>query len=125
MRGYFLRMAADDEDVDTYPDLDTALTVMSDAHLHCRDFGHSWRSHSARYLPDQRVYERTLRCSRCRTLRNQWISERGDYLRTGYKYAAHYQMRGVGRLTVDHRAQLRLASVQRDVVTPVKGRRSA
>ena len=92
-------------------DASEAIATMPDAHLHCRDYGHAWRAHTARYLTDQRVYEQQLRCTRCRTIRKRLLDRQGDVVRSGYVYVKDYQLRGLGRLTGSDKGMLRLASL--------------
>jgi hypothetical protein len=109
-----------------YSSFDDALSNMNETHLHCRDYGHSWRPHTARFLRREQVYEQTLRCTRCRTARRRTISADGDIVGSSYDYAEHYLVKGVGRLTGHERAALRLASVNADMrTTPTPLRRKA
>ena len=96
-------------------DLDTAIAEMPEAHLHCRDYGHSWRPFTARYVSDQRVYEQVLRCTRCRTRRERLLDGHGQVVSSQYKYAARYVVKGMGRLVGDERGMIRLASIQADL----------
>jgi hypothetical protein len=96
-------------------DFDEAIGHMSESHLHCRDYGHSWRPYAARHVPSERVYEQTLRCSRCRTLRERLLDERGNVVSSHYNYAEHYLVKGMGRLDGEERGLIRLASVTADL----------
>lgn len=91
--------------------------AMPDRFLECRDMGHNWRRYTADLTTVEggSVYERTLRCSRCRTLRKQTLSLTGTILSTSYDYADGYQLEGVGRIIGDGRDALRLASITRDL----------
>lgn len=85
---------------------------LSDNMLLCRDIGHQWRPHNARFLDEMSVWERSLRCARCRTERLQLLSARGHVLSNRYEYPDGYQTpRGSGRVDSDMRDELRLASV--------------
>lgn len=86
---------------------------MQDTHLQCRDFGHSWRPFSARWVPEERCYESQLRCARCRTIRVRLIGQSGQLLGSHYDYADGYIVKGMGRLDGDERNMLRLESVLR------------
>src|SRR4051794_22455641 len=113
-------------EADEFSSFDEAIEHMPDSHLHCRDYGHSWRTHSARFLQDQRAYERTLRCTRCRTLRHQLLDSRGARISSHYEYVPHYLVKGVGRLTGTERDALRLRALQNDMgrsnVSPIRKR---
>lgn len=79
--------------------------------VQCRDFGHSWRPLSARWLEKQSCYESVLRCTRCGTDRHRWLSSTGTQLSGAYEYADGYLVKGLGRLTGTDRDMVRLASV--------------
>jgi hypothetical protein len=81
--------------------------------LECRDMGHSWRYAGARRT-ELNSWERTMRCTRCRTERHQTISTHGTILAGGYSYPDGYLAPpSTGRLTADDRAGLRLQSLTR------------
>lgn len=87
---------------------------LPDDFLLCRDLGHLWRPFTARYNPEVHAYERTMRCGRCKTDREQTLSLRGEVLRGHYTYTEGYQApAGQGRLTGDARGALRIESVTR------------
>ena len=87
---------------------------LPDEFLLCRDIGHQWRPYTARYVPADNAYERTIRCGRCTTERHQSISLQGEITSGGYHYADGYVApRGQGRLTGRARGALRLESVAR------------
>jgi hypothetical protein len=90
---------------------------MPEAHLYCRDYGHTWRRLNARYYPDGHYYEQALRCASCKTIRRRLIGERGDLISNRYEYAEHYLIPGLGSYTTDKRAAVRLASVL-STITP-------
>jgi hypothetical protein len=90
---------------------------MGDAALACRDLGHNWRANSAAWVPKERVYERSLRCTRCRNLRHQILNERGEVISNSYEYRKGYLIKGLGRLSGESRAVLRLEAVQRTIRT--------
>lgn len=93
-------------------DLDAAIHGMSDSHLHCRDYGHSWRAFTAAYVAKERCYEQTLRCTRCRSLRRRLLDTHGTVISSHYDYQDGYLVHGMGRLAGDDRGLIRLASVQ-------------
>ena len=96
-------------------DLDAAIGSMPDSHLHCRDYGHSWRAFTAAWNAKERAYDQTLRCTRCRALRSRLLDSHGNVLNTNYTYPDSYLVRGMGRLTGDDRGMVRLASVRADI----------
>jgi hypothetical protein len=97
---------------DRYADLDDALSHMTQSHIECRDYGHSWRRHNVVWRKSERSYERVLRCTRCRTLRRDLLNSDGDPVRSNYEYADHYLIDGLGRLTGPDRSALRLANLR-------------
>lgn len=95
---------------------------LSTSHLECRDMRHSWRPRGAKWLPEVGVYERTRRCSRCKTERRETLSEGGAVLSRSYNYPDGYQTEGIGRLAGDSLDALRLASLQRELDGNGKGK---
>jgi hypothetical protein len=93
-----------------------AVESMPDTHIECRDFGHSWRPLAATWL-DGGNLERVLTCARCSTRRYQILDRQGYVLSGHYAYADHYLIEGIGRMTADDRAAVRLASIQRSTAT--------
>lgn len=89
-----------------------ALSALSDHHLLCRDFGHSWRPYTAEWIPQRRQYVEALVCVRCTTVRRRLLDEWGALLGNSYTYSEGYQVHGIGRLTGDDRNDLRLAGLQ-------------
>lgn len=86
--------------------------------IQCRDYMHSWRPLSARWMPSFNYFEQVLICGRCRTTKERKIGRRGQILESHYTYADDYQMpKGQGRMTGTDRDVLRLASV-RAVLAP-------
>ena len=94
-------------------DLEHALDQMPDQYLACRDYGHSWISHDARYVRKERIWLQSLICQRCETVRHRELGQRGPLLGNGYDYAPGYLMPGAGRLTGSDRDGVRLRSLQR------------
>jgi hypothetical protein len=85
---------------------------LPEAYLECRDLSHDPRPYTAKWYPRERVYVRVLRCSRCKTLRTQMLSETGHILSSHYGYEKGYLAPpGTGRLTGDERARIRLITV--------------
>lgn len=89
-----------------------AIGALSDAHLLCRDFGHTWKPWTAEWIPQRRQYVESLVCTRCTTVRRRLLDEYGAMLGNSYTYADGYQVHGVGRLSGDDRNDLRLAGLQ-------------
>lgn len=92
-------------------DLNTAVTNMELDHVQCRDFGHSWRPYTARWLPKYNSYESQLVCTRCKTIRTRFLGRGGQQLESSYDYAEGYLIKGMGRLTGTDRDVIRLASI--------------
>lgn len=82
--------------------------------LYCREMGHNWRPYSAAGYKDG-GFERTLRCTRCRTRRVQEISNRGIVLANKYIHPDGYLSKGMGRIVGEGRGVLRLESIKRIV----------
>lgn len=94
------------------PSADEWAHDLPDRYLLCRDMGHVWRPYTARLVPGG--YERTLRCSRCHTTRDQSISSGGIVLSGHYTYEPGYRApASVGFLSKDARSTLRLESTLR------------
>lgn len=83
------------------------------SYLECRELGHLWRPFAARWVPEDRYYERVLRCTRCKTKRVQTLSRRGEVVLSHYVYPDGYQSNGMGRIVGDGRDALRLESLTR------------
>lgn len=83
--------------------------------LHCRELGHLWRPFKAGRHPDG-GFERTLRCTRCRTRRHQSLSSRGMILSNRYEHPEGYLSLGLGRIAGEGRGLLRLESLSRILV---------
>jgi len=87
---------------------------LPDSFLMCRDMGHTWRPFTARFSADENAYDRTLRCGRCKTERQQVIGMDGTILSGVYLYPDGYlSPAGSGRITGDGRGALRLESTLR------------
>lgn len=81
--------------------------------LHCRELGHNWKPWKAAGHADG-GFERTLRCTRCRTLRVEQLTNRGGKLSSQYKHPDGYlQEAGAGRIVGEGRDVLRLTSLKR------------
>ena len=87
--------------------------------LQCRDFGHSWRPWAVRFDREFNSYERSLRCSRCRSERHESLGMSGAKSSRGYTYPEGYQAPpGTGHLVLADRDELRIASIQRLITSP-------
>lgn len=98
-----------------YADLDTVQEFaeeLKETFLHCRELGHNWRPYTVGRHPDG-GFERTLRCSRCRTKRVQSLSRTGMVLTNKYVHPAGYLLEGLGRIVGEGRGVLRLESMKR------------
>jgi len=65
-------------------------SALPERFLRCRELGHIWRPHTAVYDRKERVYDRVLRCSSCRTERHQILNQYGHVLSNSYRYPDHY-----------------------------------
>lgn len=83
------------------------------AFLQCRDFGHSWRPHTASWSRELVCWERVLQCARCTAERVQRLSRDGGVLGGHYEYPEGYLHLKGGRLTGQDRDALRLQSTMR------------
>lgn len=70
--------------------VETFAAGLSDKILACRELGHYWRPFAVEYDAKAKSYERTLRCSRCRTQRHQFLSREGHVLSNRYTYSEGY-----------------------------------
>lgn len=88
---------------------------LTDRQLHCRELGHTWRPLTATYDKQARVFDRSLRCSSCRTVRNQVLSRKGEVLSNSYVYPKGYLAQNVDEHpgVASMRATFRLEAVHR------------
>lgn len=86
-------------------------------HVQCRDFGHSWRPFSARWLAGSNCFVEILQCARCATERSRMLGARGQLLSNRYVYADGYLVKGMGQLTGTDKDSLRLRSIQSILIT--------
>lgn len=75
--------------------VDTFAAALGDKVLHCRELGHVWRPLTVSWDGGAAAYDRRLRCSSCRTVRIQVVTERGHVLSNRYVYADGYLAVGV------------------------------
>lgn len=89
----------------------TWLKSQDPSTLICRDISHLWTAFTARRTG--RVIERVLQCGRCETRKIQKLSPRGYILSSRYEYpAAYVRPKGMGRMTKDDRAKVRVATLK-------------
>lgn len=93
-------------------DVEEFAENLPEKYLHCRELGHLWRPATAGRHPDG-GFTRTLRCHRCRTKREQELSNRGMVLTNKYIYPEGYQSENIGRIVGEGRGLLRLESIKR------------
>ena len=86
---------------------------LKESFLYCREMGHNWRPYSAGRYRDG-GFKRVLRCVRCKTKREQEISNRGAVMSNQYIYPEGYSCE-FGRIVGDGRGMLRLESIKRIV----------
>lgn len=94
--------------------LSTQAADMSEAALMCRDVGHVWDHWKVFRAVDG--YEQTMQCKRCTTERTRFLDRQG-YLVGGsrYVYPAGYLLSGLGFMSQDHRAELRMELINRSL----------
>lgn len=98
-------MSKTDENPQTIDDIPAEYLI-------CRDLGHAWAPHDVKISRKFGEIHRVLRCRSCPTERTQVLSIDGGLKKNKYEYPEHYTLRGVGRLSVDDRAHIRVASTQ-------------
>jgi hypothetical protein len=96
---------------------ETFAAGLSPKVLHCRELGHNWRPHVARWEADSRTFYRELRCSNCRTIRRQVLDSHGHPRSNSYAYPDGYQAKNVERGTYS-RDVFRLEALMREVSAP-------
>jgi hypothetical protein len=85
--------------------------------LLCRDLGHAWMPSDVKVVRKLSEIHRILVCRSCPTQRVQVLDMQGYRLRSKYVYpedqdpdAAPYKLKGVGHLSADDRASVRVMS---------------
>jgi hypothetical protein len=101
-------------------DIETAVAAMSIDNLHCRDYGHSWRPHDVHVLARKQGYVQELLCARCGTSRIRAMDRWGMIIASQYRHADGYLISGLGRLSMEDRGVIRVASV-RDALAEIEG----
>lgn len=82
----------------------------------CRGFSHDWRPETAPWVPEERAYFVTIRCSRCNVPRRLWLSQDGRPLQGGgYGYAespGYLMPKGAGGFSPQMRGAVRLSIIE-------------
>lgn len=83
--------------------------------LQCRELTHNWMPFNVGRHRDG-GYERTLRCSRCKTRKIQHLTTDGMLVGTArYGHPEGYLTEGLGRIDSNGRGMLRVVSMQRSM----------
>lgn len=93
--------------------VETFAASLPARYLECRELGHHWRAWNASWDAAARAWDRTLRCSRCKTERSQLLNELGHVLSNHYRYADGYQAKNVESAVRISRDVFRLESLTR------------
>jgi hypothetical protein len=96
---------------------------LPEKYLQCRELGHLWRPWTAASNPDG-GFDRTLRCTRCHTKREQVITNRGVVVTNKYIHPEGYLHKGMGRIIGEGRGLLRLESIKR-TVTKIESKKAS
>jgi hypothetical protein len=91
------------------PNINDVIRNLPEEFLMCRSFGHQWNPYTV-YKRGQE-FESVLNCGRCGGYRHQFISMNGWVKSAYYTYEPGYLISGWGNMTVEERAQFRLAAV--------------
>ena len=94
---------------------DVFAARLSDAALHCRELGHTWRPLVARWEAESRSFHRRLRCPKCKTERVQLLSSRGHVVSNHYVYPDGYLAKNVEGAVSGRRDVYRLEAVIRQL----------
>jgi len=84
-----------------------------DEYLLCRDLGHAWAPYDVRVSRKAGQIERVLQCRSCPTQRVQILDLDGYNKRSKYDYPEGYLLKGIGHLSVDDRAHVRVMSTNK------------
>lgn len=91
------------------PELDAWLSSTNEEYLKCRRWGHAWKEWRYVSAPEDGVRSRTiLRCPRCKQKAHDDMDYGGYATRTIQYEDDYLAPKGMGRLSRDDRAQLRL-----------------
>lgn len=84
-----------------------------DQFLACRDYGHAWRAHDVKIDRKYKEIHRVFSCLHdCGTQRTQVLSPSGLIVRSFYSYPDDYLLPGVGRLSINDRARIRVMGTE-------------
>lgn len=98
----------------TSSDLELAIAEMKPEFVRCRDGNHHWMPHTVRTA--SYGYERIRKCDSCMSFRSTLLDHRGYVIEDkGINYTDGYVLVGLGRLSGDDRAAVRLNQVKREV----------
>lgn len=75
--------------IEEYVSHETFAGGMSAKQLHCRELGHVWRPNTVETVPGG-GYVRSLRCTSCRTVREQVLDASATPLSNRYRYPDGY-----------------------------------
>lgn len=95
--------------------LDGFVGGLSNRVLHCRELGHFWRSLTVSWDATARAYDRRLRCTSCRSIRVQTVTERGHVLSNRYIYPEGYLASGIDGIGRGNRDRFRLEALVRSL----------
>lgn len=84
---------------------------LSEAYLHCRDYGHQWRMANAERKGRTRT--RTMFCPSCKYNKYQTFDSRGVLIEQKHDYPEGYLIKGLGRIVGDTKGLIRLESIDR------------
>lgn len=101
--------------VATREDVRQLSQELSEAFLHCRDYGHQWRMANAeRHGRGSRVIRtRTMYCPSCKYNKYQTFDSRGIMVEEKVDYPEGYLIKGLGRITGDTKGLIRIESIDR------------
>lgn len=96
--------------------LDSFVSGLTDRMLACRELGHYWKPLTVSWEREARAYHRQMRCSGCRTVRVQVLTESGHVVSNSYRYPDGYLAAGLTGVGVN-RDRFRLEAVSRFLET--------
>jgi hypothetical protein len=97
--------------VATRDDVKQLAHELTEAFLHCRDYGHQWRMANARREGKLRI--RTMFCPSCKYNKYQTFDSRGILVEQKHDYPEGYLIKGLGRIVGDTKGLIRLESIDR------------
>lgn len=89
------------------------VTEIPQEYTACRALGHAWKYYDVTEKKRDPVkrYRQELACIRCETHKAQFLDRGGRLRGTAYFYPKHYLIEGIGQLTADERAYIRLRAM--------------